>query len=327
MRLGRHLSWSNFKASTFVRGEQRVHRVSNSPIIEIFGDGIADRIGMWLEATANVSLPPEIAKLSFIATKVFQRNGHTIVEFASVAPALHRQFYHFATAVSERVLVDKLPAIDAAVLELRCFAELLKQSTILAVERQLGLLGELIFLERLAAARGEGALDAWLGPRGEPHDFRIGTSEFEVKTTVSPYRIHGINGMEQLVPTHGCKLFLISVQLAPAGAGGGFSLGDKVQNLTALFQRAPLRLQHFVGNLELLGLKMAELSNYNRPFTLRRPLSVIPVDKKFPAITRPLIQKMLGSVAPRVESLYYEANLEGLEHEDGTAEFAVIIQD
>jgi hypothetical protein len=37
MRPGRHLSWSNFKASTFVRGEQRVHRVSNSPIIEIFG--------------------------------------------------------------------------------------------------------------------------------------------------------------------------------------------------------------------------------------------------------------------------------------------------
>src|SRR6476660_8866262 len=146
MRLGGHLSWNNFKASTFVRGEQRVHRVSDSPIIEIFGDGMVDRIGIWLEAAPNVSLPTEIAKLSFIATKAFQRNNHTIVEFASVAPALHRQFYHFATAVSERILVDRIPPVDAAVLELRCFAELLKQGTMLGVERQLGLLGELIFL-------------------------------------------------------------------------------------------------------------------------------------------------------------------------------------
>jgi hypothetical protein len=327
MRLGRHLSWSNFKASTFVRGEQRVHRISNSPIIEIFGDGIADRIGIWLEASPNVSLPTEIAKLSFIATKIFQRNGHTIVEFASLAPALHRQFYHFATAVSERVVVDKLSPVDAAVLELQCFAELLKQSSILAVERQLGLLGELIFLERLRATKGEAALDAWLGPIGEPHDFRIGTLEFEIKTTVRPYRIHAINGTEQLVPTHGCKLFLISVQLAPAGASDGFSLADKIQNFVTLFQPTPLRLQQFVANLEMSGVMMAELSNYNRRFTLRRPLAVIPVNKKFPAITRPLIQRMLGSVASRVESLNYEVNLEGLEQEDGTEQFTAIIQD
>ena len=327
MKFPHHLSWENFASSIFVKGQQRVHRVAASPLVEIFGDGVSNRVGVWLEAPANTPIPPEISKLSFIATRIFERDGRTLLEFAASTPALHRQFYHFATAVSERVLVEKTSAMDAAVLELQCFSELLKQGALLGIERQLGILGELVFLERLTRKIGVNALDAWIGPVGEPHDFRLRASEFEVKTTTNPQRIHTINGTEQLVATRGCDLYLISVQLAPAGAGSGFSLADKVDTLSKMFSVTPMRLKQFTAALERCGLVKADLAHYTRRFTLRRALGVIPVDKNFPAITRPVIQKVLGSRGARVESLQYEVNLEGLEDEDGTRRFEAIISE
>jgi hypothetical protein len=52
---------------------------------------------------------------------------------------------------------------------------------------------------------------------------------------------------------------------------------------------------------------------------------LVHVDNNFPAITRPVIQTALGTLAARVESIQYDVNLEGLEHEDGTGAFAAII--
>lgn len=320
-----HLSWENFKSTVLIRGQQRVHRVTNSPYIEVFGDGVLNRVGIWLETAPGTAVPPELSKMTFITTQVFKQKGRTLLEIATTTAPLQRQFYHFAVAVAERVIVEKRQPVDAVGLEFQCFADLLEEKSLLGPERQLGLLGELLFLERLVGSGGVVALDAWLGPMGEPHDFRLQKREFEVKTTVSPHRIHTIHGMEQLVPSKACALYLVSVLLGPAGAGDGFSLSEKIELLRGRFGPVPARLNQFTAALESCGFRQADGEHYLRRFAMRRPMGLVRVDKKFPALTRPSIQGALGQLASRIESLQYDVSVEGLECEDGTAGFSAVV--
>jgi hypothetical protein len=259
--------------------------------------------------------------MAFMDARIFDQHAKSFLELTTATQALYRQFYHFAVAVTERVAVDSLPAVDAVALELKCFTELLEGKSVLGIERQIGLLGELLFLERFVTQAGAAALDAWLGPSGEPHDFRASTKEFEVKTTLAPRRVHTISGAEQLVPSAGCSLHLISVLLGPAGASNGFTLPEQIDRLRVVFAPSAARAANFEASLHAVGYRSAERANYSRRFTLRRPIGAVAVDASFPAITRPVIQAALGSLAIRIESIQYEVNIEGLEHDDGSPGF------
>jgi hypothetical protein len=322
----RHLSWENFRATVFVRGEQRVHRVTASPTIELFADGTSNRVGIWLEVPAGTSIPAEISGLAVIDTTRTEKGAKSFLQITTTATSLHRQFYHFMIATVERVVVEKRPAIEAVALELQCFAELLQKKPILSIERQLGLLGELLFLQRLIGKHGMQALDAWVGPLGEPHDFRIANREFEIKTTVAPHRIHTIHGAEQLVPSDSCALFLISVLLGPPGANEGFSLPSSISSIARAMEGAYSRASQFHESLEKSGFRDSDVAHYQRRYMMRRPLALIPVDDQFPAITRPTIQRALGPLAQRIESIQYEVDVESLEHEEGDEAFESLIQ-
>lgn len=320
-----HLSWDNFRATVFVHGQKRVHRVIDSPRIDVFGDGVDNRIGILLEIPSGSVIPSDLSNLALISTRVLGEGGKTFLEVATSTTSLQRQFYHFAVAVAERVIVDNQPAMAAVGFELRSFTDLLEEKPLLSPERQIGLVGELLFLERLLAPMGPEALDAWLGPFGEPHDFRLKMNEFEVKTTVSPHRVHTIHGSEQLVASDGCSLFLVSILLGPAGADNGFSLADKVSELSGKFVSTPARSIQFETALETYGFRATDSASYVRRFAMRRLMAIIPIDDLFPAITRPRLQSMLGSLATRVESVQYDVRLEGLERDDGTPDFDAVV--
>jgi hypothetical protein len=207
---------------------------------------------------------------------------------------------------------------------LQCFADLLAEKAFLGIERQIGLLGELLFLERLVNAGGTANLSSWVGPIGEPHDFRTEKREFEVKTTVSTRRVHTIHGTDQMLASPGCSLFLVSVLLGPSGAAKGFSLAGKVSELTKRLGASPAHLVKFRDAVEACGYREADKAHYSRAFILRRPLAIAPVDSTFPAITRNAVQTALGSLASRIESIQYDVDVEGLEHEDGTPVFDAV---
>jgi len=325
MTAPRHMSWENFRTTVMVSGQQRVHRVTDLPQIEFFSDGSANRIGGAFEARGITTVPEELKKLTFIRARILTRPGNPLLELSTSATGLFRQFYHFAVAIAERMLVDRLPASEAVGLELKCFTDLLAEKAILGFERQIGLLGELLFLERLVSRYGPPALSAWQGYLTDPHDFHLESIEFEVKTTVSPQRIHIINGMEQMLPCHGCSLFLVSILLGPPGAASGFSLAEKAENLSALFEPVPPLRDQYRQALEANDYRFEDAHQYGRRFTLRRPAGVVPVDNKFPSLTKKTIRDALGDDAIRIESLQYEVNVEGLEKEDGTAEFEAAI--
>jgi hypothetical protein len=223
------------------------------------------------------------------------------------------------------MLSGHLAAVEAVSAELQCFSDLLAERLTLGVERQIGLLGELLFLERLIVSKGAYMLDCWVGPHAEPHDFRLDSREFEVKTTIAPKRVHTIHGGEQLIASNGCALFLLSVLLGPPGGSLGFSLASKVCDIEKLLDGDAARGRQFREALESVGLQHSELTQYDRKYSLRRALAIVPVDTKFPALTRSVIQKSFGPIAQRIESLQYAVNIEGLEREDGTRQFAAAV--
>ncbi|MFL6674472.1 MAG: PD-(D/E)XK motif protein [Massilia sp.] len=316
-----YLTWENFRSAVIVPGQQRVHRIASAPLVEVYSDGARNEVGLWIEVPPDTAVPAEHLGLTMIAVRTAYINGRWLLEAKTESVSLRRQFYHFAVAVAERVIVERLAPTDAVGLELNCFADLLEARPVLGIERQIGLIGELLFLSLLLERFGVGALDSWLGPAGEPHDFRVQSAEFEVKTTTATKRIHTIHGTEQLVPSKSCSLNLISVLLGPPGAGIGFSLGDVVEKLSGQFAAEPVMLAEFNSKLASAGYRPEDSIHYSRKFVMRRPLALIPIDSTFPAITRPGIQNLLGSNAIRIEFLSFDVNVDGLEHEKGSADF------
>jgi hypothetical protein len=327
MSAPKQLSWENFRSTVFLSGEQRLHLVSDSPYIEIFGDGISNRIGIWLETLPEKPIPSEFSKLDIITIRRTKNSGRLLLEASTGTVPLFRNFYHFAVAVSERMILEKIDATEAILSELECFNALLEERSFLGFERQLGLLGELIFLERLIQRKGVDAIDSWIGPIGEPHDFRISNREFEVKTTISSQRIHLVHGTEQLVPSSECSLYLVSVLLGPTGASPGFSLTEKVAQVSNQLAPESSKRSQFLNALKLCGFRAEDGALYTRRFSMRRPIGIVAVDSAFPAITRSTIQTALGPLAPRIDGLQYEVNVEGLEHEDDTEEFNLVSAD
>ena len=320
-RVSSHLTWLNFQRTVLVPGELRVHRVSERPRIEIFADGPRQRIGLWLESAADEKPPDDLRLLTVVQVATAVRNGRHVIEVATSRPTLQRQFYHFAVAVSERIANDGLSAIEAVMQELQCFSHLFEQTPLLSTERQIGLLGELLFLERLMSRIGSDAVDAWMGPLAEPHDFRVGSREYEIKTTTASHRVHTVHGTEQLVPSLGCSLSVISILVGPPGHGEGTSLSEKAKQLADAVRHHPEKAERFQRNLEGAGLRPSQLEFYSRRFVLRRPLGVVYVDDACPAITRGIIDGALGALAPRIEGISYDVNFDGLAHEDGSPGF------
>jgi hypothetical protein len=319
-----HLSWENFLSSIFLQGQQRVHCVSSSPEIDIFGDGIRDRIGIWVEVPHGLHIPDQIQLLSFLSVRLVSHNRKELLEIACLSPKFNRQFYVFATALADRVLQSGESPIEAFAKELESFASLAREKLLLSIEKQIGLLGELLVLKRMILSDGPRAIQSWVGPQGEPHDFKVGSLEFEVKTTSGTRRIHRISNLAQLMPSLGCSLFCLSVVLGPAGKDNGFSLATEIETIELLLKENAEYSKRFLMNVEVLGYERAYHTQYSRVFALRRPLAIVPVDFSFPVVTLKTINFALGKVAHRIEHLEYDVNVEGLEHEEGSTVYTTV---
>lgn len=207
---------------------------------------------------------------------------------------------------------------------LRDWRALFEQLALLTPERQLGLLGELWLLDRLLDVNGADALDAWTGPKGEAHDFRIGKNEFEVKTTSGEHRSHVISSDSQLIPSPGHDLYLVSLQFA-AGGPDGRSLHDVVDGLrsrTAMLGVASRFEQILEAGFQLMP---SNLVHYSRRMQLRSRPYLVPVTESFPRITHSDVLALPRSEMVRVSDVRYRLDVEGLGWEDGTVEFLALL--
>ena len=315
-----HLSWVGFQESIMAAGQQRVHRVSSKPDIGIYWNGSDFRIGLRIEDSSSEEIPSKLASLAFLECSRKRIMDIDYIDVSVRARPLWRSFYNFAVSAADRVAVEGEKTMDAILAEIECFGELISSRGALSSEKQIGLFGELLVLERILLHGGPSRLESWIGSAGEPHDFRLGNLELEVKTSFGTKSVHHINGFTQLIPSPDHDLQIVSILLGPAGSGESRTLPGIVGEIEKIVDATPWsrKLQELLGSV---GYNHEAVDLYGRKYCLRRPVQVVPVTEDFPRIDRGMLSLVLGASFSRIRDVSYELDVEGLGIGEGQSGF------
>lgn len=172
----------------------------------------------------------------------------------------------------------------------------------LSVEGQIGLFGELLFLEEyLIPALGAEAIDTWVGPQGGAQDFAISGASIEIKTCCDDRRCTVRISSEQQLDDGGVPgLYLQHIVLQEAKHGR--SLPDLVGDLRQVLVGSPVQLDTLTDLLIQAGYADTQADQYAaRKYDPLRQDSYRVVDG-FPRITK-------GSLPLGVLNVSYELSL------------------
>jgi hypothetical protein len=182
----------------------------------------------------------------------------------------------------------------------------------MTTEKEVGLLGELIFLEFLIHEIGSGpATAAWQGPLSEEHDFTFDTVHIEVKTTSGERRRHVIHGLDQLVPLRGVPLSLLSVQLTRSSPEGGRTLAKVVAHVRQMSGGHQVVTDAM---LSACGWQDDDADLYSTFWALRSQPRAYDVKDDFPAMTPDLVSPVVPNFA-LLSDVSYRVDLTDLKHD------------
>jgi hypothetical protein len=236
---------------------------------------------------------------------------------------LYREFYAFCLSIADELQQGGHPASIALGKSLRAWRQLFSEAEGLSEDQELGLLGELWFLRELVRVHGPAIIHSWTGPRREAHDFRIRSSEFEVKSSRTDDHTHTISGLSQLVASVGCVLHVASIAYALAGPGAGETLIDAVAETRSLF--VDTAQQDDLEHLLKLVYRDPDADLYRTRWQLRGFPRLVRVDAAFPRLT-PALLDGLGPMRERIVDVRYQVRLEGMGIESGTPAFEAIVR-
>ena len=246
-------------------------------------------------------------------------DGMRTIELSVANRDLFHIAYLLAYAVAELVEDANTPPLLAIQIALERFGLLLIEKQLLSEAQALGLVGELCLLEALLKAYGDVGFGSWLGPIGERHDFRYGSSEFEVKTTISNKRRHRVHGLAQLLASPGKKLFLLSLHFEHAGPNAGRSLPQRVTAVRSLTNSTRPK---FENQLAMVGYRDADEAFYQARYQFRSEPKLIPVDLTCPRIAPDIIVRQAAALQNRIENVEYDIDVDGLGESEGSQLYA-----
>jgi hypothetical protein len=319
----RHLRWENFEPR-ILKGPPSIEPVAGAPRVQIFIEPGGRRIGARFFAKKGVSVP---SPLEEVALREVVIGGDNALEISTGNPDLYKDLYALCCSIADRVQVAKEPVSVAVRKALDSLAALIRRKVLLDPQVQIGLLGELLFLQRAARSHGWlAAANAWYGPDSEEHDFVLPRGDIEVKTTTREERLHSISSITQLLPKEKRPLIFVSIQLTPGPEGRqSFSLADQVASVMAGASRAaPQAADTIRDQLRRRGWLDAEAPHYSKCYQRRTPMLAAPVDRTFPAIVRSALAS-LGASASRIHDVSYSIDVNGLGALDGTPAFERLV--
>jgi hypothetical protein len=117
----------------------------------------------------------------------------------------------------------------------------------LTVEEQRGLIGEIAFLQELAATIGpDAAIEAWKGPDGASKDFEFPNICVELKARRSAAKPYvAISSVEQLADVDGARVFLRVTDVTAAMTSEGLTLHDHVAATLLALQTSAFAVARF----------------------------------------------------------------------------------
>lgn len=320
-RRERHLSWELFEAR-ICRGPPSVEPIHGSPRADMFIAPGGAQLGLRVICDAKELPPSPLAEVSVRATG---SGSAAAMEVTTSRTELYREFYAFCCDVADRIQLDGVSPPDAVDEVLRSWASLLRRKQLMPEDKQVGLLGELWFLRRLAGQRGwPHAADAWRGPESEEHDFTLRDIDIEVKTTRSESRVHTIGSLKQLLPKPGRDLYVLSVQVTRVGrTRSSMSLPRMVAGiLTSAGATAGGLIRP---RIEAYGWSDEDAGHYSQEWELRSTPVLVKVDRTFPAIVPETLRSLGQRRLNRIGRVVYDVNVDGLGVPDGAKAFEKIV--
>lgn len=187
----------------------------------------------------------------------------------------------------------------------------------LSVEEEIGLFGELVFLESLIAndLRPLVAMEAWDGPSRGAHDFVLGTGAVEVKSSLAQNRfLATISSLEQLDDTLRKPLFISKQRLIQTAAGR--TLAEMALFIDANLNVDPEAQEMFRDKLLAAGYLSIHEKEYQRRFEVSSSF-IVQIDENFPRITR-------ASAPEGIISASYDLDLDQVKTEQITVATVLI---
>lgn len=246
------------------------------------------RFGLRLEPEKGPEVTPKL-DLKHVDFKAIVLGGRRYYELVAHDPALFRALHALGLRVAEEIARGQ-PASSALFRCLREFGRLAEQES-LSQERVIGLWGELWFFERLLQAGH--VPDSWRGHAADTHDFRCGDTEYEIKTTTSSVREHWIHGVNQLEPSPGLQLDLVSLRIAVSASERARSLNALCDACRTHF-RSDVDQDRFNFALTTLGYNDRHESS-STAYVLAAPAMRITIGAHFPIFSHGSFRTILGS--------------------------------
>jgi hypothetical protein len=268
------------------------------------------QLGVRLRIAEGRELP-KISELRHISMRRVQIASESYVLVMTESIPLFPSIYALISDVLRRIEAGETDGLAALADSLRNFEVLLARASGISRDEAIGLYGELLVLESLLLA-GKADAKAWIGANRQSHDIRLGTTELEVKTTTSNSRHHFVHGLNQLTPTPGHDLYVVSVRLNSPGSGAGRSLDGLVEDILASLSGDAEGKQYLERELAKTPYERGRKEGSVAYQMAADPMK-ISIGTDFPVVSHARLEEILGGVAAgRVMRLDFLLNLEGL---------------
>lgn len=304
------ITWQALREDYIDRSVPIEQVIMRSPEVRLIYDPGAGRLGMRLrlEPGRNWS---STSTLQNVTMRLVLVSGVHYVEVSTNSRDLLRPIYLLMSDVLSRVLEGEQDCLLALELSLDDFESLVAKSGQISKEKAIGLFGELWVLHALLEEKSAGA-NTWIGASRESHDFRLGSLELEVKTTTSNVRRHSIHGLNQLSPTPGHDLELISIRISSSGSGGGRTMNSVVTDIRTILGSDDSSLRMFNRCLTAFGYD-SEHAECLVPYQLAAAPMAIAIGSDFPVVSYEWLSRALGSgPSSRIRDVELTLDLEGL---------------
>lgn len=226
---------------------------------------------------------PDVSKLKNISFSSLLSDGDELAEISVYVDGNIRGAYGLVASIVDEIQIEGLSLASAVATSVTRHRGVFTSRASMPLERELGLYGELLFLEFLINSVGpHSGISAWLGPWSEEHDFSFSDVSLEVKTTSSERRRHFIHGFGQLVPTGHKPLSLVSIQVTRTNKDSGRSLPQLVSDVRSSSKGHRAQLDE---RLVLWGWDDDSIDLYPTVWVLRSTPAAFDVDVTFPKIT------------------------------------------
>lgn len=187
--------------------------------------------------------------------------------------------------------------------QLEKWHELLKRSSKkLSEEKEIGLFGELVTLEKLLKSGEVDVIEGWKGPLGAAQDFLTSHGPIEVKTVKSSNVTIKVSSLEQLDFPPKVLLTIITLD---QDESKGISLFEQVEKIGALLKNSPNSMRNLVKKLELSSYRHEEGSKNGNKWVVQSQKWFDTSSPEFPSLRRSICP-------PAIEQAKYQVRVSSL---------------